>query len=60
MKRSREVAIIVNALVDNQLITESQTDRARYVIKEAIKDIRRERYERRDNCRWMKKKWKKS
>ncbi len=51
MKRSREVAIIVNALVDNQLITESQTDRARYVIKEAIKDIRRERYERRDDCR---------
>lgn len=44
MKRSREVTIIVNSLVDNQLIAENQTDRARYVIKEAIKDIRRERY----------------
>lgn len=44
MKRSREVTIIVNSLVANQLIAENQTDRARYVIKEAIKDIRRERY----------------
>lgn len=45
MKRSREVTIMVNSLVANQLIAENQTDRARYVIKEAIKDIRRERYE---------------
>lgn len=52
MKRSREVAIIVNALFTNHLITERQTDRARYVIKEAIKDIRREKYEERKtkNC----------
>lgn len=44
MKRSAEVAIIIDALVKNGLLQENKTDRARCVIKEAIKDIRRERY----------------
>ncbi len=44
MKRSREVSIIVDALVTNELIEQRQSDRARHIVKEAIKDIRKERY----------------
>lgn len=52
MKRSAEVAIIIDALVKNGLLQENKTDRARCVIKEAIKDIRRERYREKQtkNC----------
>ena len=44
MKRSREVTILVNALIQNGLLEESKSDRARCVIKMAIKEIRKERY----------------
>lgn len=47
MKRSREVSIIVDALTDAGLIQESNTDRARCIIKGAIKKIRREQYDER-------------
>lgn len=52
MKRSKEIAIIVNSLVENGLLQENKTDRARCVIKEAIKDIRRERHREKQtkNC----------
>ena len=46
MKRSREVSIIVEALVVNSLLDGNRTDKARFVIKEAIKEIRRERYQK--------------
>ena len=42
MKRSREVSIIICALVENGLLEIEKTDRARHVVKEAIKEIRRE------------------
>lgn len=45
MKRSKEITIIVDALIANNIITDRQTDKTRSVIKEAIKDIGRERYE---------------
>ena len=44
MKRSREVTILVEALKASGLLEERKTDRARFVIKNAIKDIRREQY----------------
>ena len=44
LKRSREVSIIVDALVTNGLIEQRQSDRTRHIVKEAIKDIRKERY----------------
>lgn len=44
MKRSREVTILVNSLVESGLLEQKSTDRARCVIKESIKEIRRERY----------------
>ncbi len=52
MKRNKEITIIVDALVTNNIITDRQTDRTRSVIKEAIKDIRRERYKEKQtkNC----------
>lgn len=42
MKRSREVSIIVDALTQLDLLKEDKTDRAKCVIKEAIKTIRQE------------------
>ena len=45
MKRSREVTIMVEELVKNGLVKETDTDRTRAVIKEAFKKIRVERYE---------------
>ena len=51
MKRSREISIIVNSLVSSGLVHESQLDRARCVIKDAIKDIRRERYKEKQKNR---------
>lgn len=52
MKRSREVTIIVKSLVENGLLEQKKTDRARFVIKEAIKEIRCERYKEKQtkNC----------
>lgn len=52
MKRSREVSIIVDALVSNGLIEQRQSDRARHIVKEAIKDMRKERYAEKEtkNC----------
>lgn len=47
MKRSKEVTIILNALVDAGLITQGKTDRARCVIEDAIKEIRCEQYKER-------------
>ncbi len=38
MKRSREVTILANALMQNGLLEESKSDRARCVIKEAFKE----------------------
>ncbi|MBE5932947.1 MAG: hypothetical protein E7263_05985 [Lachnospiraceae bacterium] len=55
MKRSREVSIIVDALVINELIEQRKSDRARHIIKEAIKDIRREQYEERQRNKECKK-----
>lgn len=45
MKRSRKVTIIVDALVGNGLIDGSKIDRARFVVKEALKSIGGEVYE---------------
>lgn len=47
MKRSKEVTIIVDSLVQSGLLEERNTDRARCVIKNAIKEIRIERYKER-------------
>lgn len=44
MKRKEEVEIIVNALYDSGLVDEKKTDRARFVIKEALKDIRTKKF----------------
>lgn len=59
MKRSREVSIIIDALVAEKLLCENETEKARPVIKEAIKKIRMEAYEEKRskngssfNCRW--------
>ena len=45
MKRNREASIIVEMFVETGLIEPQKTDRARYVAKEAMKKIRRERFE---------------
>jgi hypothetical protein len=52
MKRNQEVSIIIQSLLENGLLQERQTDRARSVVKEAFKEIRRVRYEERHtkNC----------
>lgn len=52
MKRNQEVSIIIQSLLENGLLQEKQTDRARSVVKEAFKEIRRVRYEERHtkNC----------
>lgn len=52
MKRSREVTIIINSLVENGLLHEGKTDRARGVIKHAIKKMRVEKYREKQtkNC----------
>lgn len=47
MKRNQEVSIIIQSLLENGLLQEKQTDRARSVVKEAFKEIRRVRYEER-------------
>ena len=47
MKRNQEVSIIIQSLLENGLLQERQTDRARSVVKEAFKEIRRVRYEER-------------
>ena len=44
MKRSREVTIIVDALTAEGLLNADKTDRARHIIKEAIKEIRVQRF----------------
>lgn len=44
MKRSREVSVIIEALVREGLLNSEKTDIARRVVKESIKEIRRERY----------------
>ena len=44
MKRNREVTILVEALKESGFLKEGKTDCARIVIKDAIKNIRRERY----------------
>lgn len=52
MKRNQEVSIIIQSLLENGLLQEKQTDRARSVVKEAFKEIRRVRYEeRRMKCK---------
>ncbi len=52
MKRKQEVSIIIQSLLENGLLQERQTDRARSVVKEAFKEIRRVRYEeRRMKCK---------
>jgi hypothetical protein len=52
MKRNQEVSIIIQSLLENGLLQERQTDRARSVVKEAFKEIRRVRYEeRRMKCK---------
>ena len=52
MKRNQEVSIIIQSLLENGLLQERQTDRARSVVKEAFKEIRRVRYEeRRRKCK---------
>ena len=52
MKRSREVTILVNSLVESGLLEQKSIDRARCVINESIKEIRRERYKEKQtkNC----------
>ena len=52
MKRNQEVSIIIQSLLENGLLQERHTDRARSVVKEAFKEIRRVRYEERHtkNC----------
>lgn len=47
MKRNQEVSIIIQSLLESGLLQEKQTDRARSVVKEAFKEIRRVRYEER-------------
>lgn len=47
MKRNKEVTIIVDSLVQSGLLEERNTDRASCVIKNAIKEIRIERYKER-------------
>jgi hypothetical protein len=47
LKRSKEVTIIVDSLVQSGLLEERNTDRASCVIKNAIKEIRIERYKER-------------
>ena len=52
MKRKQEVSIRIQSLLENGLLQERQTDRARSVVKEAFKEIRRVRYEeRRMKCK---------
>ena len=52
MKRKQELSIIIQSLLENGLLQERQTDRARSVVKEAFKEIRRVRYEeRRMKCK---------
>ncbi len=52
MKRNQEVSIIIQSLLENGLLQERQTDRARSVVKEAFKEIRRARFEeRRMKCK---------
>jgi hypothetical protein len=52
MKRNQEVSIIIQSLLENGLLQEKQTDRARSVVKEAFKEIRWVRYEeRRMKCK---------
>lgn len=52
MKRNREVAIVVSALVSNGLLEERKSDVARHIVKEAFKEIRQERYREKQtkNC----------
>lgn len=44
MKRKEEVTVLVSSLINTGLIEKKNSDRARCVLKEAIKDIRREKY----------------
>lgn len=52
MKRNEEVKIIVDSLVKNELLEEKKTDRARFVVKEAIKEIRNRKFKKKitKNC----------
>ena len=50
LKRNKETAIIVEALIEAELIDLEKTDRARYVVKEALKKIRKEKYEKKQKC----------
>lgn len=47
MKRSREVAIVIESLVREGLLDEKKTDRAQHVVKEAFKKIRCEMHSER-------------
>lgn len=44
MKQKEEVTVIVESLCKNGLLTLQKTDRARYVVKEALKEIRCRKY----------------
>lgn len=46
MKRNREVYIIVDALLRNNVIQEKDAEKAGVVVKAAMKTIRSERYAR--------------
>ena len=52
MKRNEEVKIIVDSLVKNELLEEKKTDRARFVVKKAIKEIRNRKFKKKKkkNC----------
>ena len=43
-KRNREVTIIVDALIKAGIVDQAKEDNAKDVVKNAIKDIRREKY----------------
>ena len=44
MKRNREVTIIVDALIKAGILKQAQEQDARDIVKNAMKDIRREKY----------------
>lgn len=44
MKRKEEVDILTSSLLKSGLIEERKSDRVRFVLKEALKEIRRRRH----------------
>ena len=44
MKRNKEALIVVNFLIENKLLDENKIDVAKNVVKEAFKEIRREKF----------------